>query len=255
MELYLEHLATTALVLVRVASLVMVAPVFGTLPVPARVRAAVALALAVLIVPLEVGRATAAPQTPLAFLVAAGGEVLVGLMLGLGVRILFAGMHLAGQIVSQMSGLQLAEVISPGWGHGVPLFSQLLFCVTTAVFLIIGGHRRVIEALMDTFVWLPAGQGATAHSAVEAVTALIAHSFELGIRAAAPALVALLLATLIVGVLSRAVPQLNVLALGLGINALVALVAIGVSLGGACWIFGDQIEPVLETAVHALRPQ
>ena len=252
-DLHVAHLATFALVMVRVGVLMAVAPVFGAMAVPLRVRAAVALALAVMIVPLEISRAMAVPALPLEFLIAVCGEALVGLVLGLGVRILFVGMHLAGQIISQLSGMQLSEVVSPGSGPAVPLVSHLFMIVTTAVFLVIGGHRRVIEALLDTFAWLPAGQGALGQSAVEAVTALVAHSFVLGVRAAAPVMVALLLSTLIVGLVSRALPQLNVLSLGLGINALVAMVAIGASLGGACWVFQDQIEPVLETALHALR--
>ncbi len=181
----------------------------------------------------------------------AGGEALVGLMLGLGVRILFASMQVAGGLISQMSGLQLAEVFNPGAGAAVPVFSQLLFLVSTAVFLVIGGHREMIEALLDTFRWLPAGQVAGGQSAVAAVTALVAQSFILGVRAAAPAVVALLLSTLIVGFVSRTLPQLNIMSLGFGINALVAVAAVGMSLGGACWIFQEQLQPVLQTALHA----
>jgi flagellar biosynthesis protein FliR len=255
MEPYTQHLATFALVGVRVAALVMVAPVFGTFAIPVRVRALLALALTVLVVPIEVGRATAPPETIAAFLVAAGGEALVGLTMGVAVRLLFCGLHVAGQIVSQMSGMQLADVFDPGLNAPVPIFSRLLLAVATAVFLTIGGHRLVIEALLDTFAGLPAGQGTFSRSAVEAVTVLFAQSFVLGVRAAAPAIVALLLATLILGLVSRTLPQLNVMALGFGVNATVALVAIGISLGGACWIFQGQIQGALETALYALRPQ
>ena len=84
---------------------------------------------------------------------------------------------------------------------------------------------------------------------MEGVTTLVTQSFVLGLRAAAPAVVALLLATLVVGFVSRTLPQLNIMALGFGVNALVALVAVGVSLGGACWIFQDALEPVLQVAL------
>ncbi|MEX0675753.1 MAG: flagellar biosynthetic protein FliR [Pirellulales bacterium] len=253
-ELYFEHSVTFVLVLVRISALVIVAPIFGPFEVPFRVRALLALALTVLVVPLEVGRVTAQPDSLPAILITAGGEALVGLMLGLGVRILFSAMQIAGQLISQMSGFQLADVFNPGVHASVPVFSHLLSCVAAAVFFILGGHRRVIEALLDTFVWLPAGQGGFSRSTVDAVATLVAHSFVLGVRAAAPAVVALLLATVIIGLVSRTLPQLNVLSLGFGVNALVALAAFGVSLGGACWIFQDQIEPVLETALYALRP-
>jgi flagellar biosynthetic protein FliR len=255
MEIYTQHLALFALVGVRIGALVLVAPVFGTFAVPVRVRALVALVLAALIVPIEAGRATAQPETLADFLVAAGGEALVGLTLGLGVRLLFVGMQVAGQIVSQMSGMQLAEVFDPGLNASVPVFSRLLLAVATAVFVSIGGHRRVIEALLDTFAWLPAGQGGISRSAVDAVTVLFAQSFVLGVRAAAPAIVALLVATLIVGLASRTLPQLNVMAMGFGANAVVALVAMGVSLGGACWLFQDQLQGMLETALYTLKPQ
>ena len=84
------------------------------------------------------------------------------------------------------------------------------------------------------------------------MTSLLAESFVLGIRAAAPAMVALLLATLVLGLVSRTLPQLNVMVLGFGFNALASMAALGVSLGAAAWIFQDQLEPFLDTALRAL---
>ena len=66
-------------------------------------------------------------------------------------------------------------------------------------------------------------------------------------------MVALLLATLVVGLAGRTIPQLNVLALGFGFNVLVALAALGVSLGAIAWMFQDQLQPVLETVVDTLK--
>ena len=250
-ELLSEHLAVTGLVLVRIAAVMLVAPVLGPFELALRWRAALAVALVMLVAPLEITRMATPPETLSQFLILAGGEALIGLMLGLGVRILFTSMQVAGQLISQMSGLQLAEVFSPGLGANVPVFSQLLLLVSTAVFFVIGGHRQMVEALLDSFASVPAGQATFSASAVEAVTALVTQSFVLGLRVAAPAVVALLLATLIVGFVSRTLPQLNVMALGFGINALVALVAIGASLGGACWVFQDALQPVLKTTLDS----
>ena len=71
--------------------------------------------------------------------------------------------------------------------------------------------------------------------------------------AAAPVMVALLVATLILGLVGRTLPQLNFLALGFGANAMVALVALSLSLGAAAWLFQDQLEPVLETVKWMTR--
>ncbi len=83
----------------------------------------------------------------------------------------------------------------------------------------------------------------------------MAHSFILGLRAAAPAVVALVLATLAMALVARALPQGNTLGLGFGVNALAAMVAVGVSLGAACWLFQDQLDVVLETAQAAVKPR
>ena len=254
-DFFAGHLAVCALILVRVGALTLVAPLLGPLEVSLRMRLALAVAVTALVAPLEINHVTSSPESLGHFLVLAGGEALIGLMLGLTVRILFSSMQVAGQLISQMSGLQLAQVFSPGMGTSVPVFSQLLLLVSTAVFFIIGGHREVMEALLDSFAWLPAGQATASRSALDAVTTLIAQSFVLGLRAAAPAVVALLLATLVVGFVSRTLPQLNILSLGFGVNTLVAVTAVGLSLGGACWVFQDSITPFLQTTLGAMRPQ
>ena len=252
-EYFAEHALTFTLVLVRISCLTLVAPIFGGAAVPLKVRSLFALALAMLVAPLVLDRSSPGIAAPGEFWVLAGAEVLVGLALGLGVLVLFSAMHLAGNIISQMSGLTLADVVSPGSDPEMPLISKLFFYVTLAVFLVIGGHRRVVEALLDTFVWLPPGQGTLSRSVGEAMTSLLAESFSLGIRAAAPAMMALLLSTLILALASRTLPQLNVMSLGLSFNVATALVAVALSLGGAAWVFQEQFEPNLAGVVDAFH--
>ncbi len=251
--LYAQHALTCTLVLVRIACLTIVVPIFPHGVVPWRIRGLLALALAAVVVPLAIGRSTPHCDSAGDFLVMAGAEALVGLALGLGVLVLFSAMHLAGNTISQMSGLSLADVVSPGFDAEVPVFSRLFFYVTLAVFLVIGGHRRVVEALVDTFVWLPPGQGTLPRSIGQAMASLLAESFSLGIRAAAPAMMALLLATIILALASRTIPQLNVMSLGLSFNVATALVAVAASLGGAAWVFQDRFEPALGSVVDAFR--
>jgi flagellar biosynthetic protein FliR len=248
-----EHLATGGLIFVRVAALMMIAPMLGPFELATRWRLAVALAIAVLLAPLAVGRLASPPATLGTWLVVAGGEALVGLMLGLGVRIMFTGLQVAGGLISQMSGLQMSEMFNPALGGNVPVFSQFLLLVATAVFLLIGGHRQLMEALLDSFTGVPMGHATFSASAVRGVTTLVANAFALGLRTAVPAVVSLLLATLIVGFIGRTLPQLNVLSLGFGINVMTALVAFCVSLGGACWLFQDSLGVTIQTALQALH--
>jgi flagellar biosynthetic protein FliR len=240
------------LVLLRVGGLVATAPLFASSAVGWRLRAGLAVMLALLVTPLEAAKQTSLPEAAADLLVLGGAEAIVGLVFGLALAVLFSAMQVAGHLVSQSSGMHLADAFDPGTCANSPVVSQLLFYVALAVFLSIGGHRQVLAALLDSFAWLPAGSGQGASSAAAAVTSVLAQSFVLGVRAAAPAAAALVVATLVLGLAGRALPQVNMIVLGFGLNALVAFVTLSVSLGAIAWVFQDELRPVMETVVQVL---
>ena len=82
---------------------------------------------------------------------------------------------------------------------------------------------------------------------------LITESFQVGIRAGAPLVAAVLLATLVLGLLSRTLPQLNVMVVGFGINALLTFAVFSFTLGAAMLVFQDQIVPTLEALFRTLK--
>jgi len=243
------------LVFTRVGGLVITAPVFSTPEVPARVRALLAVALAALVTPTQWDVTVANPGSTLNYMVFMASELVIGLSLGLGIVILFSGIQLAGQMIGRMSGLVLADVFDPGSGTSVPIFSRLMLLVATAVFVAIGGHRIVMAGLLDTFATIPPGSAAIPTSMADTFVLLIAQSFALAVRAAAPVVASLLLSTLVMGLISRTLPQLNVLALGFGMNALLTFGVLGLSLGAAVWVFQEQVEPAVETLLNALNAQ
>ncbi len=240
-------------VLARVGGLTMTAPIYGTSDVPLRVRVLLAVALALLIVPAQWHATVERPGDVIQYAVLLASEALIGACLGLGVLILIHSMTLAGELVGQASGLTLSDVFDPTLGENVPLFSRLMFLVTVSVFLCLGGHRLVMAGLLDTFRVIPPGSGGIPGSIREIAVTLASQSFALGVRAAAPALTALLLSTLILGLIGRTLPQLNILTLGFGVNALLAFAALGLTLGAAAWAFHDQVEPSLQTILDTLN--
>jgi flagellar biosynthetic protein FliR len=241
-------------VLARVSGLVMTAPMFGTSELPTRVRALLAFALALVVTPIQVPATLQMPTNVIFYAVSLGGELLVGLLLGMGVNILLSGVQVAGQIISQMSGMSLADVFNPAFDSEVPVISHLLHLVTSAVFIAIGGHRLLVGALLDTYQWMPIGHVELNDSLGSLISALLAESFSLAIRGAAPAMIALLLATVVLGLISRTLPQLNILAVGFGLNAIVTFVVLAVSISAIAWLFQEQFTPAVETIVDALRP-
>jgi len=268
-QLDFEKLLLFTLVLTRVSGLMMTAPIYGTKDVPIQVRALLAVALALLITPSQWEVPIEYPHSTFNFLVFVGSELLIGVFLGLAIVILFTGVQLAGQMIGRTSGLLLAEVFDPTTGISVPTFSQMLFLVSTAVFVCIGGHRMVMAALLDTFQAIPPGSftpwevpafhlassGGIEGSIAETFVILLTQSFSLAIRAAVPTVTAVLLSILVIGLIGRTVPQLNIMMVGFGINSMLALAVMSLTLGAAAWTFQEQIEPVLETVLAALVPQ
>jgi flagellar biosynthesis protein FliR len=241
-------------VLARMSGLVMTAPMFGSSEVPTRIRALLAFTLALVITPVQWSANVELPTSLAAFIVSMGGELLIGMILGLGVMILLSGVQVAGQIISQMSGMSLADVFNPGFDAEVPIISNLLYLVTLTVFIILGGHRLLVGALLDTYTFLPLGHAQLPPSLGTLMATLLAESFSLAVRGAAPAMVALLLATVVLGLISRTLPQLNILAIGFGLNAMVTFFVLAVSVGAIAWLFQEHFEPAVEVIVDALRP-
>jgi flagellar biosynthesis protein FliR len=252
-QLNVDKFIVFTLVLTRVSGLTMTAPIYGSKEVPMRVRALLALALAALIMPSQWNVAVSYPGNTLNYLVLIGGELVVGTCLGLGIMIIVYGMELAGEIIGYVGGLMIAEAYDPTADMSTPILSRVLVLVSLSIFVCIGGHRLVMAGLLDTFQTIPPGSGIFTRSITDAFVTLLIQSFSLGIRAAAPATIALLLATLVLGLISRTVPQLNVLILGFGLNSLLIFGALALTLGGIVWAFQEQIEPSLELLLDALH--
>jgi flagellar biosynthetic protein FliR len=229
----------------------MAMPMLGTATVPMQIRALLAVAISLMLTPIFWGQAVPHPENLPLLASLLAREAVLGLSIGLAVMILLSGMQLAGQVISQTSGMTLADVANPNFDTSVPLFSQILEMLALAIFFIAGGHRQVIDALLRSFAWMPPGEGRLPDKLTEALTLVASQSFEIGLRAAAPVMVALLLATLVVALISRTLPQLNAVAVGLNFNSLIVMGMLGLCLGSATWVFQEELASVLEAVTGA----
>ena len=251
-HLDVEKLLLFTLILIRVSGLVVLAPVFGTAEVPAQVRVLLAVALAAVVTPGQWHVPVAYPGSIVNLVVFAGAELAIGVCLGLGVVVLLSGVQLAGQMIGRTSGLMMADIFDPTSGESTSVFGHLLYMLALAVFLLIGGHRILVGGLLETFAAVPPGAADFPTSIGDALVVLLTQSFALGVRAAAPVITAVLLSTLIMGLISRTLPQLNILAVGFGLNTMLALGTLALALGGCLWVFQGAIEPAVSTVFEAL---
>lgn len=244
-----------ALVLTRVGAVVATAPLFSDANLPIKVKALIAVAMAAFVTPVaQRASPTRLPtaDTLLEVGAMAGVEVVVGISLGLGLMIVLAGVQLTGQIVGQMSGMALAEGADPVFGSTASVFGQLYYLVTMAVFVTAGGMSTLVDGLLTTLEAAPPGSGFATDDLMMGFLGLLGLGFELGVRASGPLLLALFLATIVLGLISRTLPQINTMVVGFGLNAMLLLGVMTASLGAVVYAFQGPLTSSIESMVASL---
>jgi flagellar biosynthetic protein FliR len=159
--------------------------------------------------------------------------------------IMFAAAQAAGTIIGQMAGIQISGNLDPQSGESTSPVSQMFSILSLAAFALIGGPELVVSAVLDTFVSLPLGSQLETAAVVDLLANLLQQSFILTLRGVAPAVTALMISTLVIGLVSRTYPQMNMLGIGLSSNLVVMLFAIFFTLGGCVWLFMDDLNQII----------
>lgn len=218
------------LILLRMGALFSFAPVFSSPVVPVRARAAAVLSLSLALSALGVGGTVEPPATLalLAFFVVQ--EMLLGLLLGLAARLVFAAVEFGGQLIGLQMGLGIVSVLDPQFETQVSIISQLQFLIATLLFLWVGGDRMLIQAFAGNLAHLPPGHPVMTAPAFRAIVGLGGEVFSLGLRMAAPVVVALLATQVVLGIFARSVPQMNMLILGFPIQFMLGFLVLGTGM-------------------------
>jgi flagellar biosynthetic protein FliR len=238
--------------LARVTAIVMTAPVFGSRAVPLKLRIGIALLLTLTAFPL-IDSSTIDVSAPGQIATAIFSEVIIGSLLGLGVMIMFSAAQAAGTVISQMAGIQISNTLDPQSGETASPVSQMFGVLSLAAFALVGGPELVISAMLDTFVRLPLGTNLETANVLSLLTELLQQSFILTLRGVAPAVAALMISTLVIGLISRTYPQMNLLGMGLSSNLIVMLLAVFFTLGGSVWLFVDDLDQFIAMITNSLQ--
>lgn len=234
-DLYLA-LPAFLLVLFRISGLMLASPLFSSPAVPLQFKALLTLAVSMAIFPV-VGQHVPEPVTLASALAGLVGEVFIGLFIGMGVSMVLLGVQFAAEAISYQAGLGLGNVFNPMMDTSSTVLAQLFFFIATMIFIGIGGDHALIGALLHSFESVPP----LAFHVTEGVTALVIDmlgaAFELAIRIGGPTLLSLMLGLLVLGFISRTMPQLNILTVGFPMKLILALSILALTI--------MSIEPVL----------
>ena len=207
---------------VRVLALFSALPVLGQRTVPARVRVGLALLIVVAAQASLPAMPAVALDTPLAFMLVLQ-NVLIGLTLGFAVRIVFAAVEFAGELIGLQMGLNYAGFFDPMSGGQATATSRFFGTTVGLLFVVINGHLLVVAAVVQSFVAFPVAPEPFAFLRAMQPQVWGSEVFALGLWIALPLVGMLLFVNLVLGVISRVAPQMNVFAIGFPVTLGVGL--------------------------------
>ncbi|HEV7610497.1 MAG TPA: flagellar biosynthetic protein FliR [Steroidobacteraceae bacterium] len=215
----------------RVGGFVLAAPIASETVIPGRVKIVLSLSLAFLMAPFAQVPAELSIFSG-AGLLAAAQELLIGVAIGMVVQLTFEALIFAGQTISLTMGLGFATLVDPQRGANTTVLGQIFMIVGVLTYLSINGHLVLLSTLAESFQTLPIG---AAHIDKHFFMSLVlwgARVFESGLLIALPAVIALVIVNLALGVVTRAAPQLNLFGIGFTITLLCGFFALIFGLDG-----------------------
>jgi flagellar biosynthesis protein FliR len=218
------------IVLTRISGIMLLAPFFSNQMFPAQVRIAFALMTAFVMAP-SLPLSLIPAQLDLSSVAAiCVGEIFVGLIIGFAALCVFAGLQFAGQIVSFQLGFSLINLIDPQTNVESPVFSFFYNYIGLLLFLLINGHHWFLQAINESFSTMAVGGIHMQAQLAGHIIGLSAHILVIGIRIAGPIIAVTVISDVLIGIIGRTAPQINILIVGMPFKLLVGFGCMGFSL-------------------------
>jgi len=208
------------LIFLRITSFVVICPVFSNRGVPQLAKVVLTACLTVGVFPfvdipeMEV--------TNLALILMSLKEVLLGMTMSYIGQLVFTAIEMAGQMIDFQVGFSMGQAYDPSFQTMSSQFGKLYYWIAMAVVFILDLHHLLIKGLVLSFTLVPLGSFLLQSKDIEGIVTLFGKSFEVALNLAAPMIIAVLVIDLTLGIISRSIPQLNVLMLGLPIKTMVS---------------------------------
>ncbi len=241
-----ERLRAYLLVLMRVTLVLFMFPIFSTKIFPMLTKVAFAMVLSLLIYTVVEVDISRFPMNIIDTARLIIMELMIGLTLGLCIRLFFAIVQFAGQIIGFQMGFAMINVVDPQTGSNVSIMDQLGYWVCILVFLTMNGHHLMFLSLIDSFSVVPIGFFMLQKVMMVKMLSLGSDVFIMGIKIGAPIIAVLVLTSSAFGLIARFSPQMNVMIVAFPLKILVGLVFFGLLLEILIVFTRDYIEGLKE---------
>ncbi len=231
LEVIQRNLHIFVLIAVRITGIFVTAPIFARNNFPALMKIGLSVTLAFILMPI-LGVSNPIEINgfiQLAFYVMI--EFIIGILIGFIAFMYFSALYLAGTIIDTQMGFGMVNVFDPQTNTQIPVMGNFYSNLLSLLFIVLNGHHLLIRALTDSFQILPLGSTFTLGAdGVSKMTAIMVEFFVLAVKFSAPVLLTILLANVLLGILARTMPQMNVFIVGLPLKIFIGMLTVIVSL-------------------------
>ena len=235
----------------RIGGIVAAFPMLSGRTVPAQIKIALVVMLGIALSPLI--RLPPLSRDAIEMTAGLASELLIGLVIGLAVRLLFGALEVAGDLLGTQIGFGAVQLLDPMTAQQSPLISEYFRIIASLVFLSLNAHMVVVAAIVSSYDAIPPF-GATLSPAVgEEVLQLSQHMFLVALQLSAPVLVAMILINVLLAMLGRAVAQINVFVLSFPLTIAGGLLVLGLALPYTVSLFEREFMGLRDTIERLLR--
>lgn len=220
------RLPALALCMCRTSGFFLLSPLLGRRGVPNMVKAALCLLMSIIAVQVLPPAQAAIQWGGFMFFTQCAKEVATGWVMGYGVSALLSAILIAGQIMDMQVGFSMARMLDAQAGVQAPVIGVLLNLSAVMLFLMTGGHERLIRMFYFSYEAIPLGGAVLGPQLWQGLPGLFMEAFSLAVGIALPIMLTLLMTEIMMGLLARVVPQINFFVVGLPMKIMVGLLVL-----------------------------
>ena len=251
LHLLLPEFQSFLVLVSRIGGIVAAFPMLSGRAVPAKIKIALVVMLGLVLSPLI--RLPPLSRDAIEMTAGLASELLIGLVIGLAVRLLFGALEVAGELLGTQIGFGAVQLLDPMTSQHSSLLSEYFRIIASLVFLSVNAHMVVVAAIVASYESIPPFGASLSQAVGEDVVQLAQHMFLVAVQLAAPVLVATILINVLLAMLGRAVAQINVFVLSFPLTIAVGLLILGLALPYSVSLFEREFIELHGTIERLLR--
>lgn len=241
------------LIFIRVGVILFILPFFNAKVIPVPVKAGLTFLISLAIWPVVQNQITGFPLTVMGIVQLVTGELIVGMTLGFVSQIFFEGVRLMGEMVGFQTGFSISNIIDPQHGIQVSILSNMAYVMAIVLFLLLNGHHLLLTALRESFEIIHVGELKLNRQILREIVMHAGDMFVVGIKIGAPAITVLLFSKVIFGLITKLMPQMNIMIVAFPVQIAIGLLFFGISLRALLFFMERYLGNLDTLLIHTMQ--